>query len=699
MVAGSSVSFAVAASGQSPLFCQWTHNGTPLDGATNSILALSDVFSDDAGNYAVVVSNAAGVITSTVASLSVMFPPVITTSSSLPDGLANLPYSQTLEVTNGVAPFEWLVVAGDLPAGVSLAVDTGVLSGTPTTAGCYSFRVRVTGGAALSAEQDLSLTIQAADHGFFATHSMLPYLSPGTNMVSCQVTYPAGRELYYLLWQPVLPPGWTLLSARGDGLPEAQDGDIIFTDFTLGNPLHFTFKVLVAAGQTNTNMLSGWVTYLMNGMADVTTVPAAPDPLAVAPAKRHTADYQSPAWVVDGAEVSWVLAYWRAQHYHRQTNVRDGFAVGTGNTNGARHDADFQEPYWVMDGTEVNRLLAYWRAKAYHPDPAGADGYAPGQLPDDDTPDSFAPALQSVDQAAASGGNAPVCSHAGPAVFIPNSTIRITNTITYSQTLWSLLWRPVLPSGWTLLSVSGSGTPELVRGEIVWTGTLPASPIQMVYTVQVPSGGDSGQQIGAEMEYHAKGLANAVAQHTGLTPLFLVPPGPVVVGALEVEAFEGPSLDGTGTRPMTFKASANVVTQVVVNGLATWQTNSVVSRQWNMTVSLAGGTAPFALANVPSGTTHISVKAPHCLRKRVPVVAINGQPTVDFTAFNQLAGGDVDESNQVASDDYFLLATYWYVSVAQNPAAAAADFNGDGFCDILDYLILVTHWYEHGDPE
>ena len=78
IVAGSA-NFYVGATGTAPLTYQWTFAGSALTGATTSALALANVQSSQAGNYAVVVANAVGSVTSSVATLTVLAPPSIAT--------------------------------------------------------------------------------------------------------------------------------------------------------------------------------------------------------------------------------------------------------------------------------------------------------------------------------------------------------------------------------------------------------------------------------------------------------------------------------------------------------------------------------------------------------------------------------------------------------------------------------------------
>lgn len=70
--AGFPASFTVVAVGNPPLSYQWTHNGAPVAGGTNSTLTLPSVRPDQAGEYVVTVSNAAGSAISVPVALIVM---------------------------------------------------------------------------------------------------------------------------------------------------------------------------------------------------------------------------------------------------------------------------------------------------------------------------------------------------------------------------------------------------------------------------------------------------------------------------------------------------------------------------------------------------------------------------------------------------------------------------------------------------
>src|SRR6185369_2867459 len=75
---GTTASFTVDADGTAPLAYQWLKFGTNLVGQTSATLSIPSVQVTDAGSYSVIVSNMAGAVTSSVATLTVWVPPVIT---------------------------------------------------------------------------------------------------------------------------------------------------------------------------------------------------------------------------------------------------------------------------------------------------------------------------------------------------------------------------------------------------------------------------------------------------------------------------------------------------------------------------------------------------------------------------------------------------------------------------------------------
>jgi uncharacterized repeat protein (TIGR03803 family) len=112
VLVGSSVTFSASAYGAPPLVFQWYFNGTPIGspvGATNfSSLTLTDVGTNQAGNYAVEVVNGYDSAISSNATLIVSLPPIITAQPSSRTNIANTTATFSVAVSS-VSPvsFQW----------------------------------------------------------------------------------------------------------------------------------------------------------------------------------------------------------------------------------------------------------------------------------------------------------------------------------------------------------------------------------------------------------------------------------------------------------------------------------------------------------------------------------------------------------------------------------------------------------------
>ncbi|MEP6662078.1 MAG: immunoglobulin domain-containing protein, partial [Verrucomicrobiota bacterium] len=71
VIVGGNVEFSVEADGSAPFFYQWLFNGNPVPGATDSTLSVASAQTTNAGNYSVIVTNAAGSTNSNAAGLVV----------------------------------------------------------------------------------------------------------------------------------------------------------------------------------------------------------------------------------------------------------------------------------------------------------------------------------------------------------------------------------------------------------------------------------------------------------------------------------------------------------------------------------------------------------------------------------------------------------------------------------------------------
>jgi subtilisin-like proprotein convertase family protein len=189
-VAGSTANFSAGATGSLPMNYQWRFNGSNLSnggritGATSSALAISTVQASDAGNYTLVVTNAVGVVTSAVATLTVNGPPTITaqpTGQSVLTG-ANVNFNVT---ASGTAPlsYQWLFNGTALSDGGQVSGSTSstlALSNVQSTnAGSYSVTITNVVGAVTSSAALLSIS-SPANSATFTNAALITIPDSGT---------------------------------------------------------------------------------------------------------------------------------------------------------------------------------------------------------------------------------------------------------------------------------------------------------------------------------------------------------------------------------------------------------------------------------------------------------------------------------------------------------------------------------------
>ena len=119
-------------------------------------------------------------------------------------------YSETLQASGGSGGYNWSIVSGNLPTGLTLNAMTGEISGTPTLAGNYEFKVRVTDGTGAYKEKDFTIRI---NEPLEITTAALPNGTKG-EAYSVQITYRGGTAPYS--WAASgLPSGLTIDAATG----------------------------------------------------------------------------------------------------------------------------------------------------------------------------------------------------------------------------------------------------------------------------------------------------------------------------------------------------------------------------------------------------------------------------------------------------------------------------------------------------
>ncbi len=155
--------------------------------------------------------------------------PIIANTNPLPSSSAGVPYNETLSATGGAGGYRFSIIAGNLPAGLTLS-SGGTINGTTNVAGSVvNFTVRVTDSAGKSSSTALSINCLAA--GTPVIKSISP-LSPGSMGVTYNFTFSAagGTPPYTFSGKSGgYPPGLTLSSTGVlSGTPTAT-GTYIFS--------------------------------------------------------------------------------------------------------------------------------------------------------------------------------------------------------------------------------------------------------------------------------------------------------------------------------------------------------------------------------------------------------------------------------------------------------------------------------------
>jgi hypothetical protein len=184
--AGSTVNFQVAASGTAALSYQWWFNGTNAVGSDTNVLTLSNVLSAQAGAYSVVAANGIGSATSSVAMLTVLLPPTITTQPTNQTVMvgANVSFYASATGTGPLA-YQWSFMGTPLTGASTSSLSlTNVQA---AEAGSYAVAVTNSVGSATSATATLKVLVSPS------------ITSPGVTGSSFSLQVPTTTGLGYLL--------------------------------------------------------------------------------------------------------------------------------------------------------------------------------------------------------------------------------------------------------------------------------------------------------------------------------------------------------------------------------------------------------------------------------------------------------------------------------------------------------------------
>lgn len=145
--------------------------------------------------------------------------------ATLSAAAAGTAYSQALTASGGQGPYTFTVTAGVPPAGISL-LPNGVLSGTPTATGSFSFTVRASDPTGCTGTRDYTLQVCPV---LTVTPATLPSATVGTSYSQALALGGASPPSTFAVTAGALPPG-IALSGSGvlSGTPSSA-GSFSFT--------------------------------------------------------------------------------------------------------------------------------------------------------------------------------------------------------------------------------------------------------------------------------------------------------------------------------------------------------------------------------------------------------------------------------------------------------------------------------------
>jgi uncharacterized repeat protein (TIGR01451 family) len=158
VAAGSLVTFQVTAVGSTPLTYQWLFNGTNTAGSNTNQLTLANIQTNQAGTYSVVVTNAAGAVTSSPAILTIGTPPLITQQPSGATIVQGKSASFTV-VANANAPLSYQWRFNGTPVGNATTNTYTVTTATTANGGNYDVIISDSYGTTTSAPAVLRVLV------------------------------------------------------------------------------------------------------------------------------------------------------------------------------------------------------------------------------------------------------------------------------------------------------------------------------------------------------------------------------------------------------------------------------------------------------------------------------------------------------------------------------------------------------------
>ena len=239
-----------ATGGVSPLNWSVTTGALPaglsLNGSTGAITGTPTAPGTANFTAKVTDSGTPPLTSSKALSITISSPVLTVITSTLPAGDAGLSYSSTLSTSGGTPPVNWSLTLGTLPAGLTLNMGSGQISGTPTAAGVFNFTAQATDTSSPPQQATKALTITINAQLAVTTTA----LAAGTQGAAYNATLQSSGgtgSATWSLFSGSLPAG-LLLNANTGAITGTPSGNTGTTNFTV--------QAADSLGQTATKALS-----------------------------------------------------------------------------------------------------------------------------------------------------------------------------------------------------------------------------------------------------------------------------------------------------------------------------------------------------------------------------------------------------------------------------------------------------------
>jgi len=269
--AGIPYSQSLSASGATTPYSWSLSSGTLPAGLTlnsSGIISGTPTSASITSTFTVKVSDSSTPPNTTTQSLTIQVAgtgSILITSLTLPDATVSTPYSGQLTATGGSGSYVWTLSSGTLPGGLTLNGATGLISGTPRSAGTSLFTVTVSDPADPNVTASLNYTLRS-NVITFVTTSPLPV---ATERVPFSQTFIATGGTAPYTWSipgDLIPKGLVLNQANGilSGVPTV--------------PGTYNLPVTVTAANDTTTTIFFLQVNGSGSMLSITTVDLIPAP-------------------------------------------------------------------------------------------------------------------------------------------------------------------------------------------------------------------------------------------------------------------------------------------------------------------------------------------------------------------------------------------------------------------------------------